>query len=216
MTLQAQLDAMHLGILKDAPTEGAAFDADTEQLVHAGIGSGAPKIGNAAPDFRLPDQLGREVDSQALRAEGPLVISFYRGNWCPYCNLEMRALQHHLPQIEKFGARIVAISPQLPDESLSMAEKHELAFPVLSDVGNHVARQYGLVFTVSEHLRPMYAGFGIDLPKNNGDDSFELPVPATFVVDCDGIVRDAFVDPDYKKRMDPERIIEALVKLTRS
>jgi peroxiredoxin len=216
MLLQAQLDAMHLGILKDAPSEGAAFDADTEQLVQAGIGSTAPKIGEAAPDFRLPDQLGREVNSQGLRAEGPLVISFYRGNWCPYCNLEMRALQQNLPQIEEAGARLVAISPQLPDESMSMAEKHELAFPVLSDVGNRIARQYGLLFTVSEKLRPMYARFGIDLPKSNGDDSFELPVPGTFVLDRDGIVRDAFVDPDYKKRMEPERILEALATLTRS
>ena len=97
-----------------------------------------------------------------------------------------------------------------------MAEKHELAFPVLSDLGNRVARQYRLVFTVSEHLRPMYAGFGIDLPKNNGDDSFELPIPGTFVVDRNGIVFDAFVDPDYKKRIEPERILEALAKLTRS
>jgi peroxiredoxin len=155
MTLQAQLEAVHTGILKDAPSEGAAFDADTEQLVQAGTGYTAPRIGDPAPNFRLPDQLGREVDSRALLAEGPLVISFYRGNWCPYCNLEMRALQQHLPQIEELGARLVAISPQVPGESLSMAEKHELAFPVLSDLGNRVARQYRLVFTVSEHLRPI-------------------------------------------------------------
>ena len=216
MTLQAQLDAMHLGILKDAPNEGAAFDADTEQLVLAGVGSDAPAIGGIAPDFTLPDQLGREVHSVDLRTDGPLVISFYRGNWCPYCNLEMHALQQQLPQINALGAGLVAISPQVPDESLSMAEKHELAFPVLSDVDNRVARQYGLVFTVSAHLRPLYAGFGIDLPKVNGSDSFELPVPGTFVVDRNGIVRDAFVDADYKKRMEPERIIEALAGLTRS
>jgi peroxiredoxin len=216
MTLQSQLHAMHLRILEDAPNEGAAFDADTDQLVQAGIGSAAPKIGDLAPDFRLPDQLGREVDSRALRTEGPLVISFYRGNWCPYCNLEMRALQQSLPQIEEAGAGLVAISPQLPDESLSMAEKHELAFPVLSDVGNRIGRQYGLLFTVSEKLRPMYAGFGIDLSKSNGDESFELPVPGTFVLDTDGIVRDAFVDPDYKKRVEPEQIVKALAGLTGS
>lgn len=147
---------------------------------------------------------------QDLRSRGPLVISFYRGSWCPYCNLEMQALQQHLPRFNESGASLVAISPQVPDESLSLAEKHALSFPVLSDVGALVARDYGLVFTVSERLRPLYAGFGIDLPKSNGVDSFELPVPGTFVVDRNALIRAAFVDPDYKKRMEPEEILAVL------
>jgi peroxiredoxin len=111
------------------------------------------------------------------------------------------------------GTSLVAISPQIPDESLSMAEKHELSFPTLSDVGNVVARRFGLVFQVSEHLRPIYTELGADLPKFNGTDTFELPVPATFVIDSGGIIRAAHVTADYKQRMEPAHILEVLDKL---
>jgi peroxiredoxin len=112
------------------------------------------------------------------------------------------------------GASLVAISPQIPDQSLTMAEKHDLAFPTLSDVGNVVAREFGLVFAVSEDLRPIYTQLGADLPKFNGTDTFELPVPGTFVIDSGGVIRAAHVTADYKQRMEPERILEALGELT--
>lgn len=119
-------------------------------------------------------------------------------------------MQQHLPQITEQGASLVAISPQIPAESLRIAEKDHLSFLVLSDVGSGVARSFGLVFTLSEHLRPLFEGLGIDLVKSNGTDTFELPVPATFVLDPNGIVRASYVNADYKQRMEPSQIIKAL------
>ena len=122
-------------------------------------------------------------------------------------------MQRTLPEIEALGAQLVTVSPQLPDNSLSTAEKLDLTFEVLSDVGNRVAREFGLVFTLPEEMRSIYQDFGIDLPGANGDESFELPMPATYVIDKSGIVRLAFVDIDYTRRLDPDDIIESLKKL---
>jgi len=122
-------------------------------------------------------------------------------------------LQRALPEIEALGATLVTVSPQLPDNSLSTAEKLDLTFEVLSDEGNMVARDFGLVFTLPAEMRSIYQDFGIDLPAANGDESFELPVPATYVIDRSGIIRLAFVDIDYTKRLDPEEILAALKKL---
>ncbi len=122
-------------------------------------------------------------------------------------------MQRTLPEIEALGAQLVTVSPQLPDNSLSTAEKLDLTFEVLSDVGNRVAREFGLVFTLPEEMRSIYQDFGIDLPGANGDESFELPMPATYVIDKSGIVRLAFVDIDYTRRLDPDEIINALKKI---
>jgi len=122
-------------------------------------------------------------------------------------------LQRALPEIEALGATLVTVSPQLPDNSLSMADKLDLTFEVLSDVGNRVAREFGLVYTLPAEMRSIYQDFGIDLPAANGDESFELPVPATYVIDRSWIIRLAFVDIDYTKRLDPEEILAALTKL---
>ncbi len=119
-------------------------------------------------------------------------------------------MQLVLPEIESLGAQLVTVSPNLPDKSLSTIEKNDLAFEVLSDVGNHVARNFGLVFTLSEELRPIYASFGIDIPAFNGDDTFELPIPATYVIDTDGTITYAFVDADYTKRLEPAKIVEII------
>ena len=123
-------------------------------------------------------------------------------------------MQLELPDIESLGAQLVAISPNLPDKSLSTVEKNHIAFEVLSDVGNHVARDFGLVFTLSEELRPIYASFGIDIPAFNGDHTFELPMPATYVIATDGIITYAFVDPDYTKRLEPSEIVKVLKNMT--
>ena len=213
MSLQQNLITVHKNIQRNIPTYSDLFDADTEVLVGEGVGMDGPKVGDIAPDFELPDALGRNVRSQDLRANGPLVINFYRGNWCPYCNLELRTLQLHLPQITTLGASLVAISPQIPDQSLTTAEKNELAFPVLSDVGNVVARRFGLVFALAEHLRPIYTELGIDLPKFNGTNTFELPVPGTFIIDRNAVIQAVHVNADYKKRMEPARILEVLMDL---
>jgi peroxiredoxin len=130
--------------------------------------------------------------------------------------LELQALQLALPRIEGLGAKLVAVSPQMPDASYSTEEKLALTFPVLSDVRNFVARKYGIVFVLPERLRPIYNGFGIDIPEANGDDSFELPVPATYVIDTDGKVKLAFIDADYTQRLDPETVISVLTKIQQS
>jgi peroxiredoxin len=127
--------------------------------------------------------------------------------------VELRSLQRQLPQMTALGASLVAVSPQVPDQSLTTSEKMNLKFPVLSDVGNGVARRFGLVFALSEHLRSIYASLGADLPKFNGTETFELPVPATFVIDPGGLIRAAHVNADYKQRMEPARILEALGEL---
>jgi peroxiredoxin len=122
-------------------------------------------------------------------------------------------LQLELPRIEELGAGLVAVSPQTPDNSVSTAERMKLTFEVLSDVGNRVARQFGIVYVLSEELRPIFAGFGIDIPAANGDDTFELPIPATYVIDRDRKIRMAFVDADYTKRVDPEVVISVLKEI---
>ena len=121
-----------------------------------------------------------------------------------------------LPEIESFGAQLVAVSPNLPDKSLSAAEKNDLTFEVLSDVRNHVAREFGLLFTLAENLRPIYESFGIDIPAFNGDDSFELPMPATYVIDTNGIITHVFVDPDYTRRLEPTEIVEIIKNMMKA
>lgn len=213
-TLTAQLKAQNDQARARLPQESlAVMDKATSALAASGITDTSLPVGAAAPDFTLPGVDGEQVSLAKLLTDGPVVLAFYRGGWCPYCNLELRALQAALPDITAAGATLVAISPQLPDNSLSTAEKLELAFPVLSDVGNVVAREYGLVFSLPEDLRSVYDGFGIDLPAANGDQTFELPVPATFVIGRDGSVAWRFVDPDYTHRGDPADVIAAVKAL---
>jgi peroxiredoxin len=184
-----------------------------EQLITSGAAEKALKEGVQAPDFTLPDALGNAVTLSHLLAQGSVVITFYRGEWCPYCNLELRAYQQALPQLRALGASLVAISPQMPDHSLSTGEKLELTFAVLSDVGNHVARQFGLVFSIDEAVRTAHERVGANLPAFNGDDSWELPMAGTFLIDQAGILRLAFVDPDFTRRLDPSVIIARLNEL---
>jgi peroxiredoxin len=189
----------------------AIMDAETSRLAASGLAARALKVGDTAPDFILPDAQGEPVRLRALLDQGPVVVVFYRGGWCPYCNLHLRGFQSRLPAFRELGTTVVAISPQLPDNSLSTREKDELAFPVLSDVGNKVARQFGIVFELSDRLVELYRQFGHALEDFNGaDGSRELPVPATFLLDGKGAIRLAHVDVDYTRRLDPDDVIEAL------
>lgn len=182
-------------------------------LSNSGIVDRALNVGDPIPSFVLPNAIGQSIDIHDVLKAGPVVLSFYRGGWCPYCNLELRALQQFLPQFQDYGATLVAISPQTPDNSLSTVEKDELSFEVLSDVGNQVTRKFGLVYIVPEVLRPIYQQFGIDLLLANGNETFELPIPATYVVKPDGTIADAFINPDYTQRQDPEDILTVLQNL---
>ena len=182
----------------------------TTDLIESKIAEKSLGKGGKMPDFSLPNAVGDRVTLDSLLAKGAVVISFYRGGWCPYCNMELRALQQALPEIEAKGATLVAISPETPDTSLSTKEKNELSFEVLSDGNNELAKQLGLVFTLPESLRPIYQNFGIDIPAHNGDSTFELPLPATYVVAADGTVIYSFAHADYTQRLDPAEITSAL------
>ncbi len=187
------------------------IDLTTADLVATGIAEKALKPGDAAPDFTLPDALGNPVAARDLLKDGPVIVNFYRGSWCPYCNLELRAYQRELPRIREMGAALVAISPMVPDESMTVKEKNALEFPVLSDVGLSVADAFGLVFTVDPRIQEMYlTRLGNDLPKLNGDDTFRLPMAATYVIGADGKIKYAYVEEDYRVRAEPEEVIAAL------
>jgi peroxiredoxin len=193
-----------------APDTLEVMDRAVCDLAASGIVESSLGVGSKVPDLSLPDATGTKVSLSSLLADGPVVLAFYRGGWCPYCSTELRALQAKLPEITAAGGKLVAVSPQTPDNSLSTSEKLGLAFPVLSDEGNRAAESFGLVFSLPEALRSVYAGFGLDLPAANGDDTFTLPVPATYVVASDGTVAWRFADADYTKRAEPDDVVAAL------
>ena len=212
-TLADQLDELRQGHERLPAEVQALMQEKAAELARSGIAESSLGVSDKAPDFELPNAVGARMQFSQLLQGGPVVLSFYRGGWCPFCNLELRALQQILPEIERLGASLVAVSPELPDASLNTLEKHELQFQVLSDQGNRVARQFGLVFTVAEELRPVYEQFGIDIPAHNGDQSFELPLPVTYVIASDGTIRYAFVNSDYTQRAEPADIIAACAKI---
>lgn len=169
-----------------------------------------PQVGEKLASFELPNQHGQTVFLSDLFKHGPVVVTFYRGGWCPYCNLALKTLQDNLGLIQELGATLVAISPETPDHTVTTAEKNAIGFPVLSDVGNGYAKQLGLVFVLPKSLQELYPQFGIDVPAHNGDASYTLPVPATYVVDPQGYIRYAFANVDYKQRASVDAIVEAL------
>lgn len=173
-----------------------------------------PQVGERAPDFRLPNPRGREISLKELLEKGPVVLTFYRGEWCPICNLQLAALQRALPEIQAAGASLAAISPQSLDHAVSMAEKADLGFELLSDVKQETIRAYRLQFTMPPEVQNIYTGiFGLDISKQNADGSWNLPVPGTFVIDQDGIVRTRHVTADFTRRMEPEDVVAALEQL---
>lgn len=198
------------GHKKMAPKVVETLIDGVKRLKASGIENRAVREGATAPDIALPNAAGETVKVADLLRDGPVVVSFYRGGWCPYCNLELKALQDRLPEIEDLGAKLVAITPETPDKSLSAKEKNDLSFEVLSDQGNAVARAFGLVFRVNDEVNTLYREFGIDLEATNGDESHELPIPATFVIDRDGTIIKAYVDADYTKRLEPGEIVKSL------
>ncbi len=187
-----------------------AVEAMLSDLRARQVGERAPRPGDHAPDFALPEARGGTVTLAARRAAGPVVLVFYRGGWCPYCNLELRAWQGLLPRLQALGGSLIAISPQTPDGSLSTAEKNALGFDVVSDAGSRVGDAYGLTFQMPADLQALYRERGIVLPEANGEDDWRLPLPATFVVAPDGRVALAHVDVDYRVRLEPE---EALARV---
>lgn len=210
-TLAARLEALTTRVREMVgPDRLAAPEKSVEELLASGIVRNILPVGAHAPDFELPDTRKHLVRSAELRAHGKLVIVFYRGRWCPYCIADLEAFRDLYPEIERRGASLVAISPQKLQHSDYTATQHKLAFPVLSDAGNAVARQFGLVYEVPEYLREHYLRIFVNLPNANGDASWTLPLPALYVVDRDGTVLFAEAQADFRRRTEPTDILELL------
>lgn len=211
LSLQEQLEELtsKLGALVPAQRL-AVIDRAITELKNSAIAASALKEGDRAPAFELPDGDGRIWRSQDLLSHGRMVIVFYRGRWCAYCNAQLRALQDVHKQIAAAGASLVAISPQTQKHSYMTRDMHKLRFPVLSDAGNQVARRFGLTYRVSPELQEMYDSIYTRLPGYNGDQSWELPLPATYIVMSDGIISYARVDADWRQRPEPEEILNSL------
>ncbi len=211
MSLKAELDALRAEFVRSAPPGRAElYDAEVEELQRVFPIEKAMKVGDHAPDFTLPNPSGRPLSLAGLLRSGPAVVTFYRGGWCPYCNLQLRAYQQVLSEITALGAKLVAISPQLPDGSMTTAEMNRLSFDVLSDDGNRVARSFGLVYSLPQELRAALTSNNKALPGINGDDSWELPLPATYVIAPGGKIVLAEIELDYRERLEPDAIVAAL------
>ena len=206
-TLSTQLDA----VSEQVPSEiGARIDAALAEVAASGVAPGL-SVGDRAPGFTLPDAAGKDVSLADWLGAGPVVLQFYRGEWCPYCNLQVRALQAALPDIRKRGASVIAISPQSADHSLSLAEKAQLEFDVLSDVDQRVIRAYRVQFTLPADLQDVHLNvFDLDLRTQNADGSWKLPIPASFVIGTDSTIVAAGVEVDYRTRIEPAAILAAL------
>ena len=212
MSLKQQLAEYRAGWFKRVPAERQAIMERHIAGLRDGLAKSALKTGDRAPAVVLGNARGDTVDVGALLKNGPVIVSFYRGGWCPYCNFELRAFQQILRQIEAAGATLVAISPEKPDDTLSTAEKNALSFEVLSDVGQKVGRAFGLVYDFSHELKSAYKEFGIDIPGKNGAEDWALPISATYVVDRDGTIIYAYTDADYRDRAEPADVLEVLKK----
>ncbi len=211
-TLAERLEARS----KQAAAEGdpavrAEFAKGIEAVAKSGIIEKAVNVGDKAPDFSLKNVKGEEVRLSDELEQGPVVLTWYRGGWCPYCNIALAALQERLPEIEAAGASLIALTPELPDKSLSTKEKNGLGFEVLTDLNHAVAKEYGVAFELTPKVRELYARF-FDLTAFNGADAGNstLPLAATYIIAPDGTVKWAFLDADYRKRAEPQEIIAFL------
>jgi peroxiredoxin len=208
MSLNEHLDSLTAKLRAMVPAERlAVIDLGAAQLSYSGLADRALKIGDLAPSFELPDGDGMLWRSEELLRSGPLVIVFYRGRWCAYCNAQLAALQEVHPQIAEARASLIAISPQTQKHSYMTRDMHKLRFPVLSDQGNQVAKKFGLVYRLSPEMQAMYESIMTKLPGYNGDQSWELPLAATYIVQADGNISWARIDADWRHRPEPEEIL---------
>jgi peroxiredoxin len=202
-----------VSVRRAAPGRVSLLEGGIGALRRSGLLDTALGAGQLAPGFELPDEDGELISLAALLARGPAVVTFFRGGWCPYCSLQLQAYEAMLPALAAFGAELVAVSPQKPELSRTVVAQHDLRFPVLSDAGSLVARRYGVVYQLSPALQDVHARSGVVLPDINGDADWQLPVPATFVVEPSGRVALSYVDVDYRNRLEPAEILAALRSL---
>jgi peroxiredoxin len=216
MTLQDRLDSFKADFEAGKPPYSVpravieTMHRATAELIASGAATRALKAGDKAPAFALRNPDGELVSSADLLVTGPLVVSFYRGVWCPYCNMELQALQAALPSFAQFGAQLVAISPQTGANSRKSVRENQLDFPILSDTRNDVAAAFGLRFALPDYLVDLYKALKNDLPAFNGDPNWTLPMPARYVIGQDGTILYAEVNPDYTRRPEPDAMLPAL------
>jgi peroxiredoxin len=211
LSLQEQLEELNSKLRAIVPAERlATVERAVEDLKNSNLADRALKTGETAPSFELPDGDGRVWSLKDLLQAGKLVIVFYRGRWCAYCNTQLAALQKIHSKVIDSGASLVAISPQTQKHSYMTRDMHKLRFPLLSDAGNLVARKFGLVYRLSPDLQAMYERIFTKLPGYNGDQSWELPLSATYIVEPDGIISYARVDADWRQRPEPEEATQRL------
>jgi peroxiredoxin len=191
----------------------AIYKTAQEHIISEGILEKALGVGDTAPMFELPDANGDMVSLADVLASGPAVVSFYRGAWCPFCNLELRAMQRELASAEASNVTLVAISPNTPDTSRDLVSEAELTFPVLSDAENAVAKQFNLVYEMESGLVDFYKAQGRDIDKMNGSEHWELPVPATYVIDTSGVIQFAYVDLNHRARAEPSEVVAVAAAL---
>jgi peroxiredoxin len=219
MALQDRLDALKADFesgrfpLKPSKEALDTMHRGTDELIASAQAQRARKAGDTAPEFILADPDGKPVSSRELLAKGPLVVSFYRGIWCPYCNLELQALQEALPEITARGASLIAISPQTAPNSRKSQRDNKLSFPILSDTRSEVADAFGIRFALQDYLVELYKSFKNDLPTLNNDPAWVLPMPARYVIGTDGIIAYSEVNPDYTQRPDPGDLLPVLDRL---
>jgi peroxiredoxin len=211
--LKPQLEEKSAAFAKQAPEAmRQTFQQGIDQVRQTGILDKAAKVGDKAPDGVLLDSDGEKLKASSLWAEGPVVLTFYRGGWCPYCNLQLKNLQDSVAALQGAGARVVAVTPELPEKATDTVASNKLALQVLSDRHNQYAKALGIAFKLPESILPIYRD-RLRLADYNGDEQYELPLAATYVIDQQDVIRYAFLDADYKKRAEPRDVVKALKKM---
>ncbi len=211
--LETELNNRKESFAKSAPAEKQKIYAEgLDAVVKSKVTDKALQVGDIATNFTLPNASGKDVTLYDELKNGPVILMWYRGGWCPYCNMALHHMQETLPEFKKYNANLLAVSPEVPDSSISTKEKHELEFEVLSDVGNAVANQYKVVFKLTDDVAHIYEnGFG--LSNYNGNDKGELPLAATYIIGQDKVIKYAFLDADYRNRAEPQDLVDFLKEM---
>ena len=212
-SLQDELNEKRDAFNATAPEEKKKTYAEgIETVANSGVLENALQVGDKAPDFTLKNATGESVKLSEYLKKGPVVLTWYRGGWCPYCNITLNRLQKELPKFTALGANLLALSPEVPDSSMSTKEKNNLEFEVLNDIGNKVAREYGVVYKLPDPIGIAYQN-SFDLHKYNGDESDELPLSATYIIAQDGTIKFAFLDAEYRNRAEPAELLKILASI---
>lgn len=210
-TLREELDERRMLMRRFVPKATQAInDQATEEFCQSGLAQKALHVGEKAPEFSLPDAYGRLVDSRKLLSNGPLILTFIRGRWCPFCCATVESWQGMLEEVKRKGASVVAVSPMSVQQCDFMRDQHKVTFPILSDTGNKVAAQFGIAYQVPAYQQELFTTVFINLPHVNGEDSWTLPLPATFAIGQDGLIKYSFADADYTLRAEPAEVLASI------